>query len=588
MDVETAFEHSTASADAPPAYSSAGETLPSYRPPTSYKVGTRTLTRPLVQIPEVKAHLCLLRAFRDLRMLVEDGQIAEWPAAARMFAPSARWAWFVGLAVERFQRWAATAAPCGSLDGWIAREMPPVDVLMVWHTYVLSPMWYAEDTARVNILGALRTMDGYLLAALVKLGDISIYEPSSQRRDSWLKSCGTPFDPVASAAVMLDRTIVCPRCLASFAVPFIASDGTGYLQPRFAAACPACGLAATKDSLAVLKFARDVTLDPRSPDDRKHFGYGVYLAGTLRTTTDPTDETAAAALKVKLHGVFKPPENVGTRDEWAKAIAENAQYSMDNIRNLVVFVAGLWRSKKVLEAYTDDRPFSVDLVEAILRQCYFIEKMVELGWTAPRALGDLHGEAVLQHAIVRYHAFLDLTSSAPEMFFVPTLDIDLIWHTHQMKCEIYHRDCGQLIKRYLDHEDRVEISRLATSFDATCSAWQERFGVQYTFCGCPLAESTVAQRFAQLKHRLSGSTPPALSPPQRADGRLATHASEHSSMSLAPLGKSYVALEDAKRHLRMGRLAHYRQDGDTSALGIHGGHQPAFLYPASFSARPVN
>lgn len=29
-------------------------------------------------------------------------------------------------------------------------------------------------------------------------------------------------------------------------------------------------------------------------------------------------------------------------------------------------------------------------------------------------------------------SFLDLMSSSPASFFVPTLDIDLVWHTHQL------------------------------------------------------------------------------------------------------------------------------------------------------------
>lgn len=62
----------------------------------------------------------------------------------------------------------------------------------------------------------------------------------------------------------------------------------------------------------------------------------------------------------------------------------------------------------------------------------FTEKMVNFGWTEPGRFED--DQDTLTRCIVRYHAFLDLMSSAPARFVVPTLDIDLAWHTHQLLC----------------------------------------------------------------------------------------------------------------------------------------------------------
>ena len=47
-------------------------------------------------------------------------------------------------------------------------------------------------------------------------------------------------------------------------------------------------------------------------------------------------------------------------------------------------------------------------------------------------------------------SFLDLMASSPESFLVPTLDIDLAWHTHQMKCSKYMNDCLSLVKRFVN------------------------------------------------------------------------------------------------------------------------------------------
>ena len=41
-------------------------------------------------------------------------------------------------------------------------------------------------------------------------------------------------------------------------------------------------------------------------------------------------------------------------------------------------------------------------------------------------------------------------SSSPTVFFVPTLDIDLAWHTHQLGGSTYHNDCIAYVGRYID------------------------------------------------------------------------------------------------------------------------------------------
>lgn len=123
--------------------------------------------------------------------------------------------------------------------------------------------------------------------------------------------------------------------------------------------------------------------------------------------------------------------------------------------------------KKILNAYHSDRPFSVDLVGAVLRQGLFIDKMHELGWTEPDFFCSKEDHVVLHHCVTRYHAqvitfsnvslkltpcnrFLDLMSSSTGGFFVPTLDIDLVWHTHQIFPGRYSDDCLQYFQRFID------------------------------------------------------------------------------------------------------------------------------------------
>ncbi|KAF8582970.1 hypothetical protein K439DRAFT_1285906, partial [Ramaria rubella] len=41
-------------------------------------------------------------------------------------------------------------------------------------------------------------------------------------------------------------------------------------------------------------------------------------------------------------------------------------------------------------------------------------------------------------------------------FLVPTLDIDLGWHTHQLSGARYMSDTVRHVGRYVDHDDKIE------------------------------------------------------------------------------------------------------------------------------------
>ncbi|KAF9034118.1 hypothetical protein BJ165DRAFT_1514086 [Panaeolus papilionaceus] len=140
-----------------------------------------------------------------------------------------------------------------------------------------------------------------------------------------------------------------------------------------------------------------------------------------------------------------------------------------------------------MSAYNDDKPYSLDLVGAVLRQGSFVKKMYDLGWTKYGFFDGADHEIVLHRATARYHGFLDLLSVWPTVnsFCVPTLDIDLVWHTHQLHPTKYMQDTTRYVKRFIDHDDKVEGVRLSSAFDNTCKLWKHRFGIPYTHCGCP-------------------------------------------------------------------------------------------------------
>ena len=72
-------------------------------------------------------------------------------------------------------------------------------------------------------------------------------------------------------------------------------------------------------------------------------------------------------------------------------------------------------------AYSDPGLASVELVQAILRQGTFIEKMVNMGWTTGGKFDAPKAQATLVRCIARYHGFLWLMATIPGHLLVPTL-----------------------------------------------------------------------------------------------------------------------------------------------------------------------
>lgn len=107
---------------------------PTYTFPKVFRIGNTQTNGPLVTASQLRSHVGLLRHFWDLRQAVENGKDIRIPAPARALEPE-RWAWFVALAVDRFECWVKAMRDGSAVDD----SLPPLDVVMVWHTYLLNP-----------------------------------------------------------------------------------------------------------------------------------------------------------------------------------------------------------------------------------------------------------------------------------------------------------------------------------------------------------------------------------------------------------------------------------------------------------------
>ncbi|GAA5842086.1 hypothetical protein JCM9279_002783 [Rhodotorula babjevae] len=585
---------STTASDRPPSYrSNDGPSPPpaaadSAPPPFTdfpalYQVG-RYRVDPWVTVDEVKAHLVLLGAFRQLRDDVEATKPRpDWPSSLE---PKALWAIFVQVAVYRFEvlvhALETSASELGSMT-------LPVDVALVLHAYLLNPLRYDEDCVRRAGIKSFKIPNGEALDKVARLIDkatMTQRPPSTSTTKRWLKLTNLTYDPFESFRTSPGRQLRYFRELKDVVVPWVTADGTGYAQQGFKAPGPN-GLELSHEVLGVAKFVHDYvesTNEVKVPASN----HVKVLAGTVTTSTyaPETTVTSQRALWVQdrltkhLKGVSTPLE-----------LGERLGWSQDGLRKMLRQVLnGKERGvNSIASCYTRGEPFSLDLGMAVLRQGSFIDKMCELGWTRPERFAD--DDLLLKRCIARYHAFIDLMASSPSSFCVPTLDIDLAWHTHQLKAA-YKLDTALATGRFIDHDDKVEEGALATGFDVTARAWKSRFGVPYSTCGCPLPSQPPLARLS-AKLGISSSSAPASYPPgalirlaPSADDSDATHPSAHNALVLPnhPQAQRKRAARAAELEVRRRRddkamrkgqkgeaLPAYEKRGD--------GHAYAFLAP---------
>ncbi|KIK41875.1 hypothetical protein CY34DRAFT_84653 [Suillus luteus UH-Slu-Lm8-n1] len=546
-----------------------------YTLPEKFNIG-RFSTRHLVHPCQLKAHLQLLAAFSHLkrRVVASESIIAGLESDSEK-----RWVWFVNLAVERFERWCLTIRQSDMVE----QRLPPIDVTMVWHAYLLNPSWYAEDTARISKLKPLVHFTDYFPNLLANPDLLTTDAPQHDRVSAWERLTKLPYDPFASAAYLKYKSIECPYCHRIILSPFLQPNGKGYAQSKFSIRCK-CAQPITKELLGLYKFAKNI-VEPTAPD--------TYLAGTLHTPHSTYDTARGDTIKKRILSSYISKKKKDKAMDPARQILENVQYDAACMRTVLnkhlkprlhvlfccneYFSQSMDRLNKIMGAYTDDRVFSLDLVGAVLRQASFVKKMVDLRWTEPGYFANQLDTAALQHCVARYHAFLNIIAESPASFFVPTLDIDLGWHTHQLMASRYQNDCLSFVGRYVDHDDKVEEGQLATSFDLTCRAWNDRYHVPYMHCGCPLPGDTIGQKLRRLLSFKANSNIFLL--PPKSDARAATHPSDHNAVfALQNMSTSMRRRENRTRKAEMRRLRAER-DGRGVKRDGNVDHGIAFLYP---------
>jgi len=281
------------------------------------------------------------------------------------------------------------------------------------------------------------------------------FTPRNDQISHWESTTGTPFAFCIDDSETLD--ISCPKCSSSVNVPYANDKGTGFGQFNFSAPCVQCGLTISRDSLCVAKFFRDI-LNPKA-----------VLAHSLLNASGGVDIAAAEALTQVVREALGTPNVGGDKFGWKmSSIVASLQANLPHGEEL------LKRINHIIRAYSHPYQTAFDLGEAVLRQSRFIREMHLIKWCGnPRTFDE--DEGPLLNAIVRYHHFLALDPVS----MVASLDIDLVFHTHQIQGSQFSKDSVRILARLLHHDDSFEESVIVGDFNYTTKIWKATYGSNY-------------------------------------------------------------------------------------------------------------
>lgn len=539
------------------------ENFQSYRyviDPTDPEVDVSKVTAPkfLPTVPEAIVHLKLLKAFEVLKKKIVGDTNITVPNEYSV----KQWQTYVTNAARRFIMFLTALKTIDVGDygneekevfdhGTSKHEkfiltvdslMPPLDVVMVWHAFLLNPKSFYDISIKnkifhiANIPLPLHKLDQFIDD---KTFEFNVPEEYQMNYKRVLEKVTTdPNDLVFdnSKASMYEHlvTLYCPMCKEPMTEPLpIANDSnTGF---------------ADKDFEAVNIGHNNSKCYHKTPEKWTHDELRKLQLKHDITDFTPLQGTFKYFTHVVCNPRFKNRKALLISFDVARAVEESWDDTKD-LGELLKSVKAkhlrqLTRQRVLLRNYLQFNLISMtiqggieigeDLVGCVLRQERFVEKMNKIDW--------LHSLVIyksLAESALRYTRFFEMiTDPTIKLILVPTLDIDLMWHTHQLCMYGYFRDCRtSAIHTVIDHDDKIEEGRLDDGFSTTSKIYKERYKENYSICFCLYCTSkrtdslTKITKFFKTKKKNRQEEQMLRSHPLY-DGQL-SHVSAHNSIML--------------------------------------------------------
>ncbi|KAM0319444.1 hypothetical protein ACHAPQ_010332 [Fusarium lateritium] len=465
-----------------------------------------------------------------------------------------RWAVFVARAVDRYEAWwnsfpreltPLTEADMSILDApsfdkftiednpsW--SELPPLDVLLVYHSHLLNPQNFLEDCIRRGLREFWQSGMPWNLVNAAIDGSFN-FNVTDEDKARWVAQTGLQWENTDDPAA---KILSCPNktCGQNFEVPWTSCgleempksperpglSGSGYGDSKFETRCPKCNTRITKETLSVAKFCKDVDdlvfKSQPMPGTILWPGSGTTVLvmphkGSQYDQRMFPNRMIQHVLRTQIQTLLDnpDPEDPPTMENVRKMIESDALFSS----SAVATILGQTPSKKVglptvskvcirkmMSRYWENfSPFALDLNGCVMRQGIFSEKMCKLDW-----LHSPTAKETMSRCCVKYKRFMRIIARNPKKVVVPTLDVDLAWHTHQLTPYSYYKFTTKTTFKFVRHDDKIEDEKLNDGFEWTSKTYQEMYDEVYSECTCWYCESvraahvSSAGRLLKLSH----------------------------------------------------------------------------------------
>lgn len=492
----------------------------------------------------VICHLKLMRLFYNLRMEIEDtdglfdlcdGETelsvagrSEKDGRPKMTVREKRWEAYVYAAVDRFEEWWKKAVVRGARrvgvssindemkyslepsNGFLSLTyLPPLDVLMVWHAFMMNPRMYAEECFKTHATNIWNEDFPWRMVDMVIDSGFN-YNATNMDKRRFTEITGLSWD-------LLDGTkfkaVECFHCSKRVNVPLVFVDRDGvyrpeksFISPEYHGVCGSCGGFIDHDGMRVLKVRKEYEQNFESfcafpglvlhPLNGKLDKFRPFETSIHRTFS--SYETVQGILPFLYPGENNPSPSMEDI-KWAfrnrAILPKNSDPHIEELR-LEQFLASCLRSSS---------SFSISLEEAIFRQDLFVDRICQLDWIHSPSL-----QSSAERMVARYQNFLHiLKKTSQSTTLLPAIDINLVMATHQLFPLKYYNTITSAADCFLDYNCIEDVSDVPL-FASTSQIYESIFAQPYLECMCWYCMATRKKETSTLRNLLTfkGKTPP--------------------------------------------------------------------------------
>lgn len=479
-------------------------------------------------IEEVVAHLKLLKAFQLLKIKIvgkpgdigsdgsfinfTDRQIKYWQAF--LSNASRRFIIYMSAVKYKFKKNYPHVDENKQLiiyrndpnlkliSEFINRVSPPLDILMIWHSFTLNPKAFYDNGVRNNLIEF--TLCPFPLFQILKLIDDNsfIYQPSSsvvKEFHDFTRHFGVALEFEYIFDLGMALSINCPIC-GEILVPrshLTNINNLGFADPGFSTiadgncTCIQYNPSINHEELRFRQLHSDLVNNYQVP----RFMPNIVKKSSRLLNRQPkySNEKFDQMVKNSTNLILS---TMMCSNDWKQFISHIQMYlemsiGGDEIHKILLDYEQMNLLHLTIPP-TNKGPvveISEDLVSMTVRQERFIMKMNSFDLLNSK----VYLNQSVNESINRYLKFFMLmTENYMVSMLVPTLDIDLIWHTHQLS-PIYYIQYSRSVtpERFVvGHDDKVDEETLSSSFQQTGNMFYQKYGEHYYYCPCSFCNET--------------------------------------------------------------------------------------------------